>query len=131
VTVDLSPASVEAVAARVVEMLREETPPATGAPAAPQLVDAVEVARRFTLTRGWVYDHAEELGAIRLGTGPRGRLRFDPAKVAEALTVCSDSRGSERDTDRMPKPKAPRRRRRVSGTERELLPIRPPGRGRS
>jgi hypothetical protein len=27
--------------------------------------------------------HADELGAIRLGAGPRRRLRFDPAVVRE------------------------------------------------
>lgn len=39
-------------------------------------VDAAELARRRAVERDWVYAHARELGAIRLG-GPRGRLRFD------------------------------------------------------
>lgn len=42
-----------------------------------RLLDADAVARRLGVRRGWVYAHAEQLGAVRLGTG-RGRLRFDP-----------------------------------------------------
>jgi ATP-dependent exoDNAse (exonuclease V) alpha subunit len=34
---------------------------------------------------GVVYAHADELGAIRLGDGPRPRLRFDPAAVTQRL----------------------------------------------
>ena len=39
----------------------------------------------FNVTRGWVYAHADELGAIRLGDGPRPRLRFDPPVVTQRL----------------------------------------------
>jgi hypothetical protein len=49
------------------------------------LLTAAEVAVAFHVTRGWVYAHADELGAIRLGEGPRPRLRFDPAVVAQRL----------------------------------------------
>ena len=41
--------------------------------------------RAFNVARGWVYAHADELGAIRLGDGPRPRLRFDPAVVTQRL----------------------------------------------
>ena len=34
------------------------------------LVDAAEIARIYGKTRTWVYEHAGELGAIRLGSGP-------------------------------------------------------------
>jgi hypothetical protein len=37
-----------------------------------------EVARRLGVSREWVYEHAEELGASRIGTGSRPRLRFPP-----------------------------------------------------
>jgi hypothetical protein len=120
--VHLSPASVEAIASRVAELLCEDTAPAT-----PRLIDAGEVARRFGLTRGWVYDHAAELGALRLGGGPRGRLRFDLAKVVEALTACSDGRESRPPESRTTPRKAPRLHRRPAGTDPELLPITPPG----
>src|SRR5262249_36930631 len=35
------------------------------------LEDAAEIARMHGKTRSWVYQHAGDLGAIRLGTGPR------------------------------------------------------------
>ncbi len=70
---------VEAIALRVVELL------AGGAGASPSgLVDATAVARDLEVERDWVYAHANQLGAIRLG-GPRGRLRFDLQVVRERL----------------------------------------------
>jgi hypothetical protein len=51
------------------------------------LLTAREVAARFNVDRGWVYAHAEELGVIRLGDGPRPRLRFDPAVVAQRVLM--------------------------------------------
>jgi hypothetical protein len=50
-----------------------------------QLIDATAVARMLGVTRGWVYEHATELGAVRLGAGTRPRLRFDPLRVSQAL----------------------------------------------
>lgn len=46
-------------------------------------LDAKEVAQRLGFDRDWVYEHAEELGATRHGTGPRPRLRF-PAGVVDS-----------------------------------------------
>ena len=69
------------------------------------LVDAAEIARLHGTTRAWVYGHAGELGAVRLGSGPRPRLGFSPARVAERLgTVDMPATG--------PPPEAPKRRRR-------------------
>ena len=51
----------------------------------PELLTAAQVASRFGVARSWVYAHAHELGAIRLGNGPRPRLRFDPAIVEQVL----------------------------------------------
>lgn len=59
--------------------------PDPGLPKEPQLISAAEVAGRWGIGRRWVYEHAEELGAIRLGAGARPRLRFDPEAVAERL----------------------------------------------
>ena len=74
----LDPADVEAIAQRVVEMLGDR-----GAPS--QLVSAAELSRRLGLSRSTVYEKAEELGVIRIGNGPRARLRFDPDLVARSL----------------------------------------------
>lgn len=45
------------------------------------LIDAEEAARRLGVSRDYVYSHADELGAVRLGDGPRARLRFDPSQL--------------------------------------------------
>jgi hypothetical protein len=49
------------------------------------LLTARQVAARFNVDRSWVYAHAHELGVIRIGDGPRPRLRFDPAMVAQRV----------------------------------------------
>ncbi len=50
-----------------------------------RLLTARDVAATYNVARGWVYAHADELGAIRLGDGPRPRLRFDAAVVTQRL----------------------------------------------
>ena len=42
-----------------------------------RLIDAATLARELNVSRTWVYDHADELGAIPLGAGERPRLLFD------------------------------------------------------
>lgn len=76
----LSAAEIEQIAHRVVALLSDagyRTDP-------PRYVDASELAAELGVERDWVYSHAEELGAMRLG-GPRGRLRFDRAVVREQM----------------------------------------------
>jgi hypothetical protein len=70
------------------------------------LVDAAEIARLHGKTRSWVYEHAGELGAVRLGSGPRPRLAFSPARVAERLEKV------DKPATETPLPKTPLRRRR-------------------
>ncbi|HEX8745123.1 MAG TPA: hypothetical protein VF712_18505 [Thermoleophilaceae bacterium] len=74
----LEPDDVEAIARRVAELLG-------ATPQAPvRYLDAAQLARALGVERAWVYAHAAQLGALRLG-GPRGRLRFDLERVREAL----------------------------------------------
>jgi len=84
---ELTPEAIEQIAHRVAELLRHD--PSDGAASTPgmsaRLVDASQLARQLGLTRAWVYEHANELGAITLGDGPRPRLRFDPEIAAQAL----------------------------------------------
>ena len=47
-------------------------------------LDAQEVAERLGVSREWVYEHADELGARRIGNGRRPRLRF-PAHSLDRL----------------------------------------------
>lgn len=54
------------------------------------LVDAKELARLLGMSRAAVYEHARELGAIRIGAGKKGRLRFDPeVSIRNASTAQS------------------------------------------
>jgi len=69
----------EAVASRVLDLLADrQTPPVSG------LVDAATLARELGVSRAFVYDHASHLGAVRLGSGSKPRLRFDIAKAKAA-----------------------------------------------
>jgi hypothetical protein len=54
--------------------------------ASPELIDAAEAARRLGVSRDYVYRHAAELGVVRIGSGPKSPLRFDPATVRERVT---------------------------------------------
>ena len=75
----LDPQTVEAIARRVVELLEERGLQRR------ELVDAAELARRLGIERSWVYSHAIELGAVKLGKGAKPRLRFDPEIAARVL----------------------------------------------
>jgi hypothetical protein len=48
-----------------------------------ELWTARRVAVHYSVGVHFIYAHADDLGAIRLGAGPRPRLRFDPAVVRE------------------------------------------------
>ncbi len=67
---------VERIAQRVAELLRDQARTADEPVRPVRLVDAATLAARLGVRREWVYRHARQLEAIRLG-GPRGRLRFD------------------------------------------------------
>lgn len=88
------------------------------------LLTAREVAARFGVSAEWVRDHQAELGVVRLGDGPRPRLRFESGKVAEALTRRSES---ERPAEADP-PVAPGERTSVApadvGSALDSLPVR-------
>ncbi|MEO8690871.1 MAG: hypothetical protein ABI611_21975 [Solirubrobacteraceae bacterium] len=99
---------IDAVAARVVELLREQ-------PAEPRrYVDAATLARALGVEREWVYLRARELGALRLGDGPKARLRFDLERRRAAL--------AEMNTRDQPRPDKPPRRRRGHPRKRATSP---------
>jgi hypothetical protein len=81
---NLDSEDIEAIASRVVELLLDQRPTAA------RLVDAATVASALGVDRDWVYTHAHELGATRLG-GARGRRRFDLAKILQDLATPADS----------------------------------------
>jgi hypothetical protein len=110
----LDPADVEAIAVRVVEMLDDRPPSA-------RLVSAAELSRRLGLSRSTVYAKAQEFGAVRIGSGPRARLRFDAALVAKRLGL--DSPVPPPSSERQPV-RRHRRRARRRPAQLGLLPIR-------
>ncbi len=84
---ELTPHAVEQIAQRVAQLLHEHhahiSAEARHAPA--RLLDATQLARHLGVTRTWVYEHAQQLGAIRLGTGSKARLRFDLDTATTAI----------------------------------------------
>jgi hypothetical protein len=50
-----------------------------------RLVDARQLARDLDVSLDYVYAHATELGAMRLGSGPKARIRFDLDLARQAL----------------------------------------------
>lgn len=74
----LTDADVEAIAVRVAHRLGASE-------RAGELIDTAGVASMLGLSPEWVRDHAGGLGALRVGDGPRGQLRFDPRSVRQAL----------------------------------------------
>jgi hypothetical protein len=77
--VTLDAEDVEAIARRVADLIRFQ-------PESAELVDARELAGLLGVRRGWVYAHARELGGVRLGDGPKARLRFEITQAREALS---------------------------------------------
>jgi hypothetical protein len=77
----------ERVVERIVELLDERN-------AGPSLLDATQAARLLGVSRATVYSRADELGAIRIGEGPRPRLRFERRFLAEYLAerIAGDGR---------------------------------------
>lgn len=108
----MDPDSIEAIARRVAEILEQR-------PSDTRELDAGELARRFGIGRTWIYANAQRLGAIRLGDGPRPRLRFDPDRVADLLGAAS----SEKQRPPQDKPPVARPPRERSTPASDLLPI--------
>jgi hypothetical protein len=126
--VSLSEADQKAIAAAVVEHLREQglvLVASVGARPAGGLVDAAVVAKMLGVRREWVYEHKHELGGRPVGDGPRPRWRFDLDEVtrryAELQTPAVAPAG-----DPPSVPATARRRRKANdATGQHLLPIRP------
>jgi hypothetical protein len=111
------PHFVDAVARRVVELLDVEDARRSGRHRRASPLTVAQVAARYGVSRSWVYAHQRELGAMRLGSGPRARLRFESKVVAAAIA------GFERPgRDRMP-PVDPSR----GGREMPLISFDPMG----
>src|SRR3954453_16784928 len=107
---------VELVAERVLQLLGDRNGDEI------QLLTVAQVARRFQVRPSWVYANARRLGALRLGTGPKAPLRFDPGRVALAVEDHGVARG--RGVGRPPsRETASSRSRPAARRKRGLLPI--------
>jgi hypothetical protein len=87
-----------------------------------RLVTVAELATYLQVEASYVYSHADELGAMRLGGGPKARLRFDLDEVKRRIS-CEGGREPTR-RDAASQAVSRRRRRRSLGTSVPLLPIR-------
>ncbi len=70
------------LAPRLAEIV-EANPPYDAALTEDGMWTAGRVASHYGVAVHFVYDHADELGCVRLGGGRRARLRFDPEIVRE------------------------------------------------
>jgi hypothetical protein len=107
---------VDAGARRVVELLREES---AASREGPRLLTVAAVSQEFGVSTDWLYANAGRLGAIRLGSGPRARLRFDRATIADRIAKVASNASRERSSWR-----GKRRRGTPTGADSDLLPIR-------
>jgi hypothetical protein len=88
------------------------------------LVDVSTLAAYLGVSVGYVYEHSDELGARRLGSGPKARLRFSIVEVDLRLTACPLGRESQDAAGGMVEPKRRAHRGSSMGSTVELLPIR-------
>jgi hypothetical protein len=110
----MHPADLERLADLVADRLAERLDrPAS----APKLVDAKQLAALLGVAAAFVYEHAVELGGIKLGRSQKARWRFD---VDQARTVLAERSPREPSAA----PALPRRQRRSSTSSgTPLLPI--------
>lgn len=112
--VDLDVDEIEELAERLAELVASARPRIG-------LVDARDLAEELGVARDWVYANAGRLGCVRLGDGPRARLRFDAERAREALAANGDGDP--------PRSGAPQRRR--GRPRREAATVVPLIQGRS
>jgi hypothetical protein len=93
------------------------------APRRSRLIDAATLAGMLGVSRHAIYQHSRALGAIRIGDGPRGRLRFDPDTALEAWIHRSSRRNPQDPETPAAAGKTRPRRRPSTGSKAGLLPI--------
>jgi hypothetical protein len=118
IAIELTPQTVEQIASRVAQLLRHQ-PLTPASPSAPAWMTAKELAQHLKLNPAWVYEHANELGAIRTGTGPKARIRFNPHTATQAL-----KQHQRQPTQPAPSRRTPTPRPGAYATDAPLLEIR-------
>ncbi len=117
---ELTPHAIEQIAQRVAQLLHERSD-TSSQPA--QLLDAAQLATHLGVTRTWVYEHAHQLGAIRLGTGTKARLRFDLDTATNAIERLQEKPSPDPMKSESPRLGRPRSRQQATVP---LLPIHEP-----
>jgi hypothetical protein len=69
----------ERAARRVVQLLERQSPGVY------ELLEPKDLARALNVSLDYVYAHSADLGAMRLGYGPKARLRFDLRTAQRAM----------------------------------------------
>jgi hypothetical protein len=69
----------ERAAHRVVQLLERQSPGVY------ELLEPKDLAKALKVSLDYVYAHAADLGAMRLGDGPNARLRFDLRTAQRAM----------------------------------------------
>ena len=81
---DASACDVRAIAEAVADVLAERGLVVYAGPSASaRVLTAREVSKLLGRSAPWVYAHATELGAIRMGNGPKARIGFDLASIEQ------------------------------------------------
>lgn len=106
----LHPDDVAAIASQVADRL--------GAQQHGRLVDTATLAETLGVSSGFVRAHADQLGAVRIGDGPKARLRFDIAQALAALAKTASASPSKA------APAVARRHAAGRRTSVPLLPVR-------
>lgn len=72
------------IAEQLADVLEERGLIATvPAEASVRMLDVRQVADLLGRSRQWVYEHVAELGAVRMGEGPKSRYGFDRAAIED------------------------------------------------
>ena len=92
---------VQAIAEAVADVLAERGLVVYAGPSpSARILKVAEVAHLLGRSAAWVYEHAAELGAIRMGSGPRARIGFDVATIEQwkrdHQTPVQQTRGTRR-----------------------------------
>jgi hypothetical protein len=88
------------------------------------LLSAAKLAERLGCSRAFVYSHADELGVVRLGEGPRARLRFD-LETALGRYGSKQSQGENPSNGGASQQHAPQRGRALATRRQETAPSLP------
>jgi predicted DNA-binding transcriptional regulator AlpA len=111
---------VQAIAEAVADVLAERGLVVYAGPSpSARVLKVADVARLLGRSSAWVYEHAAELGAIRMGRGPKARIGFDLATIEQW------KREHELAAPQRRQPTRPRPRRTAATINDDLIPYEP------